>query len=185
MTVQLTAPQQASGSIALPTSKSITNRALLIAALCDDDVQVLHPALCDDSAVMVDALQRDGGEINVGAAGTAMRFLTAYFATREGATVTLDGIERMRQRPIGPLVEALRTMGADITYSGKTGYPPLLIKGKRLHGGEIVMPGGVSSQFISAVMMILPVTGGGTIRLTGDIVSPSYICMTAEVMRHM
>lgn len=185
MTVQLTAPQQASGSIALPTSKSITNRALLIAALCDDDVRVLRPALCDDSAVMVDALQRNGGDINVGAAGTAMRFLTAYFATRESTTVTLDGVERMRQRPIGPLVDALRTMGADITYLGETGFPPLRITGKRLNGGDIVMPGGVSSQFTSAMMMILPVTGGGTIRLTGDIVSPSYIHMTAEVMRHM
>ena len=85
MKIQLTAPLRASGSIALPTSKSISNRALLIAALCGDEPHVSRPALCDDTAVMVDALSRHDGElINVGAAGTAMRFLTAYFATREG-----------------------------------------------------------------------------------------------------
>ena len=115
MRLQITAPSQpVTASIALPLSKSISNRALVIAALCDGQPQVLHPALCDDTAVMIEALSHDGGEINVGASGTAMRFLTAYFATREGTTVTLDGVERMRQRPIGPLVDALRELGADI-----------------------------------------------------------------------
>ena len=185
MDYQLTAPQRVCATIALPTSKSISNRALLIAALCGGDVQVLRPALCDDTAVMIDALARDGGDINVGAAGTAMRFLTAYFATRDGVTVTLDGVERMRQRPIGVLVDALRSMGAVIDYLGEEGYPPLRIQGRKLRGGDVTMPGGVSSQFISAVMMILPTIGGGTIHLTGDLVSLPYLHMTAAVMSEM
>ena len=185
MDYQLTAPQRVCATIALPTSKSISNRALLIAALCGGDVQVLRPALCDDTAVMIDALARGGGDINVGAAGTAMRFLTAYFATRDGVTVTLDGVERMRQRPIGVLVDALRTMGAAIDYLGEDGYPPLRIQGRKLRGGDVTMPGGVSSQFISAVMMILPTIGGGTIHLTGDLVSLPYLHMTAAVMSEM
>ena len=185
MTLQLTAPQQANGTISLPTSKSISNRALMIAALCGSEPQVLHPALCDDTAVMVDALSRQEGDINVGAAGTTMRFLTAYFATREGVTVTLDGVERMRHRPIGPLVDALRSLGAHIEYLGQEGFPPLQIAGSAMHGGNITMAGDVSSQFISAVMMILPAIGGGSIQLTGNIVSAPYIHMTAAVMRSM
>jgi len=185
MNLQLTPPRQASATIALPHSKSITNRALLIAALCDGRPLVLHPALCDDTAVMVAALDRHAGTIDVDGAGTAMRFLTAYYATRRGECVTLDGNERMRQRPIGPLVDALRTLGADITYRGEDGFPPLLIRGTTLHGGDVTINGGVSSQFVSAVMMVLPVVGGGNISLTGDIVSPPYIHMTADVMREM
>lgn len=186
MNLQLTAPPRANASIALPTSKSISNRALLITALCGSEPQVMHPALCDDTEVMIDALSRhEGGDINVGAAGTAMRFLTAYFATRDGVTATLDGVKRMRHRPIGVLVNALRSLGAHIDYLGKEGFPPLLIHGTQMHGGEVEMAGGVSSQFISALMMILPVIGGGSIRLTGDIVSVPYIHMTAAVMRDM
>ena len=187
MNLQLTAPRQASGSITLPLSKSITNRALLIAALCDDQApRVLHPAFCDDTTAMVEALgQRQGGDVNVGGASTAMRFLTAYFATREGVTVTLDGNSRMRQRPIGPLVDALRQLGADISYLGEDGFPPLRIIGKTLQGGDVKMNGGVSSQFVSAMMMILPAIGCGTIVLEGDVVSTPYIHMTASVMQHM
>ena len=185
MNIQLTAPTRARATIGMPSSKSITNRALLIAALSGDQCQVLHPALCDDSTAMVEALSAGSGDINVGAAGTAMRFLTAYFATRQGVTVTLDGNERMRQRPIGPLVDALRALGGRLEYAGNEGFPPLHITGTRMHGGDITMPAGVSSQFASAIMMILPVLGGGSILLTGDIVSLPYIHMTAAVMRDM
>lgn len=185
MDLRLFAPQSANASIALPTSKSITNRALLLAALCGGEPQVMRPALCDDTAVLVDALDCDSGVIDVGAAGTAMRFLCAYFAIREGVEVTLDGNSRMRQRPIGVLVDTLRKMGADIVYLGEEGYPPLRIKGAKLQGASVEMDGGVSSQFISAVMMILPAIGGGTIRLIGDIVSAPYIHLTASVMRQM
>ena len=185
MNLRVFAPDSLHVAIALPKSKSITNRALVIAALCDGGPQVLQPACCDDTDVMVNALSRGSGNINVGAAGTAMRFLTAYFATRKGINVTLDGNERMRQRPMGPLVDALRELGARIDYLGQEGFPPLAIAGTAMHGGDITMPGGVSSQFISAVMMILPEVGSGSIRLMGDIVSWPYIHMTASVMRDM
>ena len=183
--IQLTAPDQVRASLALPASKSLSNRALIIAALCGDEPQVMNPALCDDTVAIVEALARGSGDINVGAAGTAMRFLTAYFATRGGTTVTLDGIDRMRQRPIGPLVETLRSLGAHINYLGQEGFPPLSITGTAMHGGDVVMDGGVSSQFISSVMMILPVLGGGVIHMKGDIVSAPYIHMTAAVMNDM
>lgn len=186
MKLQLTAPASVNARIKLPSSKSISNRALLISALCNDRPQVLNPALCDDTTAMIDALSHQENDlINVGPAGTAMRFLTAYFATREGVTVTLDGDARMRQRPIGPLVDALRSMGANIDYPAHEDFPPLSIKGKKLSGGDVTMPAGASSQFTSAIMMILPVAGGGTIHLMGDIVSAPYIHMTAAVMRQM
>lgn len=188
MDLQLTAPQQPiSANIALPQSKSITNRALIIAALCNGAPQVINPALCDDTDAIIRVLSTspDGGIVNAGPAGTAMRFLTAYFATRHGITVTIDGNERMRQRPVGPLVDALRAMGARIEYLGVDGYPPLRITGTEMQGQDIEMDGSVSSQFVSAVMMILPAIGGGTLRLTGDIVSMSYIHMTAAVMSEM
>lgn len=185
MNLRLDPPEKANAAITLPASKSISNRALIIAALCGGGPQVLHPALCDDTAAVVEALSTTSDTINVGPAGTAMRFLTAYFATRQGRVVTLDGNDRMRQRPIGPLVEALRSMGADITYMGEEGFPPLRIQGAALHGGDVVMDGSVSSQFVSAVMMIMPVVGGGTLHLMGDIVSAPYIHMTAAVMRDM
>lgn len=186
MNLQLTAPQQACATIPLPASKSISNRAMLIAALCDNEPLVMHPAMCDDTRVMFEALSHDSSdEINVGAAGTAMRFLTAYFASREGQTVTLDGIERMRQRPIGPLVNALKSLGAHIDYLGEEGFPPLRITGTKMCGGHVEMDGSVSSQFVSAIMMILPKIGGGTIRLLGNIVSMPYIHMTSAVMTAM
>ena len=138
MKIKLTAPPRVDATIAMPTSKSISNRALLISALCSGEFQVMHPALCDDTAVMIEALShQDRDVIDVGEAGTAMRFLTAYFATREGS-VTLDGAGRMRQRPIGVLVDALRTLGARIDYPGEQGFPPLRIHGPALHGGDIV-----------------------------------------------
>ena len=185
MNLRLDPPEKANAAITLPASKSISNRALIIAALCGGGPQVLHPALCDDTAAVVEALSTTSDTINVGPAGTAMRFLTAYFATRQGRVVTLDGNDRMRQRPIGPLVEALRSMGVDITYLSEEGFPPLRIQGAALHGGDVVMDGSVSSQFVSAVMMIMPVVGGGTLHLMGDIVSAPYIHMTAAVMRDM
>ena len=146
--------------------------------------KVLRQACCDDIEVMRRALASDGDHIDVGASGTAMRFLTAYFACREGRVVTLDGIPRMRQRPIGPLVDALRQMGAGIEYLGDEGYPPLKIEGRKLHGGTLTLRGDVSSQFISALLMIAPVVGGITLTVEGDIVSRPYIDMTLALMRH-
>ena len=171
--------------VLLPASKSITARVLVVDALCGCEASTLkRPSSIQDVDVMAKALVSDGDHIDVGAAGTAMRFLTAYFACRKGRTVTLDGTERMRQRPIGPLVDALRLVGASIEYLGEEGCPPLKIVGRKLHGGALTMRGDVSSQFVSAVLMIAPLAGSLTLTLDGDIVSRPYIDMTIALMRH-
>ncbi len=145
--------------IKLPLSKSISNRLLIINALTRGGVRPAELAECDDTRAMLRALDApQESTIDIGAAGTAMRFLTAYFAATPGCTVTLDGTERMRRRPIAPLVDALRAIGADISYAGSEGFPPLRISGRKLQGGSVTMPATVSSQFISAMMMIAPVT---------------------------
>ncbi len=169
--------------VELPLSKSISNRALIISALAGDVSSVGKTAECDDTDVMLNALQSTADEINIGASGTAMRFLTAYFAASEGKKVLLDGSERMRERPIVPLVDALRRLGATVEYAGKVGYPPLIIKGSHLAGGEVEMPASVSSQFLSALLMIAPYMENGLIlKLKGNPVSMPYIIMTVMMM---
>lgn len=173
--------------VQLPLSKSLVARALIISALMGEQCEVESGGCdgwCDDIDIMASCLKHGDGHVDVGAAGTAMRFLTAYFACRPGSAVTLDGSERMRQRPIGVLVDALRQMGASIEYVGNEGYPPLKIAGCPLHGGNIVMRGDVSSQYASAVLMVSPLAGGVTLTLEGDIVSRPYIDMTLALMRH-
>ncbi len=171
-------------NVALPLSKSISNRALIINALTAGAKPLAEVAKCDDTDVMLAALSSDGDSINIGAAGTAMRFLTAHFATQQGRSVTLDGSERMRQRPITALVDALRQCGADIEYAGEEGFPPLRITGKQLQGGEISLPASISSQYISALMMTAPAMADGlTLTLEGEIISRPYIMMTLSMMR--
>lgn len=168
--------------ITLPLSKSISNRLILINALTTGAIEPEY-ADCDDTNAMRAALSSNDDYINIGAAGTAMRFLTAYYAGQEGRTVTLDGSERMRQRPISQLVDALRCIGADIEYAGETGYPPLRIKGTKLSGGEVNINASISSQFISALMMIGPVLQKPLkINLIGELVSRPYIEMTSRLM---
>lgn len=176
------------GQMTLPLSKSMSNRALIISALTEgvssvDDVVV---ADCDDCHAVVRAIASvAAGErtVDVGAAGTAMRFLTAYFASRPGTKVTVDGSPRMRQRPIGPLVDALRALGAKVDYTGEEGFPPVTIEGRRLDGGEIEVDSSVSSQFVSALLMIAPVMKNGLkVRLSGEPVSLPYILMTLRMM---
>lgn len=172
-------------SIALPFSKSISNRALIINALTDNALPLKNVAKCNDTDAMVDALALSGNEVNVGAAGTAMRFLTAYFASQNGREVTIDGSSRMRQRPIKALVDALRECGANIEYEGVEGYPPLRIKGCDLQGGEVSLPASISSQYISALLMVAPLMQNGlTLTLEGEITSRPYIMMTLSMMRH-
>ena len=183
MNYKITAPARAIAEVALPASKSISNRALILNALCAQKAQISNIAKCDDTDAMVAALQSADNTINIGAAGTAMRFLTAYFATRQGRTITLDGSERMRQRPIGVLVDALRSCGAMIEYAGNEGFPPLRITGTRLSAQAIEIPGNVSSQYISALLMISPlIEGCTTMRLSGNIISRPYIDMTLALM---
>lgn len=172
-------------TVSLPLSKSMSNRALVINALTPASSPLENVAKCDDTDVMVAAFADPSAtSVNVGAAGTAMRFLTAYFAAAEGREVTIDGSERMRRRPIGVLVDALRECGAEIDYAGEEGFPPLRISGRSLKGGAVTLPASVSSQYISALLMIAPVmTDGLTLTLEGDIISRPYILMTLGMMR--
>ena len=176
-------PQLLRTEVELPASKSISNRVLMVSALTDSTALPQHLSDCDDTSVMVDALTHMPPVIDIHGAGTAMRFLTAYLAATPGGTHTLTGTKRMQQRPIKVLVDALRHLGATIDYAGREGYPPLRITGQRLDGGEVEVAGNVSSQFISALLMIGPALQQGlTLRLTGDIVSRPYIDLTIWVM---
>lgn len=173
------------GTIELPASKSISNRALIIRALCDKPFDISNLSDAEDTHTMTRALQNAGHsrDIDAGHTGTAMRFLTAYLATRPG-TFYLTGSERMKQRPIAPLVNALQQLGADISYEEKAGCPPLKIKGKKLKGGKIIIDAGTSSQFISSVLLIAPTLDEGLqVNLSGTAVSTSYIKMTLGLMR--
>lgn len=168
--------------ISLPKSKSIANRALLISHIAGAPAQI-DAGNCDDIDVMKRNLDNPQYIIDVGACGTAMRFLTAYFANIAGEHI-ITGTKRMRERPIGVLVDALRELGADIEYLEKEGYPPLLVRGKQLIGGRVKIQGGVSSQYISALLMIAPLLYNGIeIDVEGKLVSESYIDMTISMMR--
>ncbi len=170
--------------IVLPLSKSISNRALILNALTIGALPLNDIAQCDDTDVMVKALSSTDNEINIGAAGTAMRFLTAFYASQPNKIVTLDGSERMRHRPIKALVDALRQCGAEIEYLGEEGFPPLKITGKKLIGGNISLPASISSQYISALLMIAPsMQNGLSLTLEGEIISRPYITMTLSMMR--
>jgi len=178
------APDELKASITLPASKSISNRALIINALCKNSTTLLNLSSCDDTDVVIKALSERKRIINVGAAGTAMRFLTACLAGQHGSFV-IAGTERMNNRPIRLLVESLQQVGAYISYIEKEGFPPLHIEGHTLTGGEISLDGSVSSQYISALLMVAPaMTKGLRLHLTGAISSKPYIDMTIALMRH-
>jgi 3-phosphoshikimate 1-carboxyvinyltransferase len=184
MQYTITAPKALKQTVQLPASKSISNRALVIHALSGGDVLPENLSDCDDTEVIISALKDNPYEINIKAAGTAMRFMTAYLATRDGEEHVITGTERMKHRPIHILVDALRGLGADIEYVGKEGFPPLRIKGGKLEGGQLEVPGNVSSQFISALLLIGPCLSSGlTLRLTGDLISRPYIDLTLWMMR--
>jgi 3-phosphoshikimate 1-carboxyvinyltransferase len=181
--VSVVSPSEVNVAIHLPASKSICNRALVIQALAKEKGQVSHLSDCTDTRVMVKALSEMPDTIDIAAAGTAMRFLTAYLSTCP-STHVLTGTARMRQRPIHILVDALRSLGARITYVENEGFPPLHIEGTTMHGGTLTLDGGVSSQFISALLLIAPTLEGGlTLQLRGTIVSRSYIDLTIRMMR--
>lgn len=170
------------GEVRLPASKSISNRVLIINALADSPLPVENLADCDDTNSMLRVLNANGNRFDIGHAGTAMRFLTAFLSRIVGCW-EITGSERMQQRPISVLVDALNRLGARIEYTGKPGCPPLRIQGSLLLGGEIEMPASVSSQYVSALMMIAPYMANGLkIRLTGKVVSRTYIEMTRQIM---
>ncbi|MDD6552424.1 MAG: 3-phosphoshikimate 1-carboxyvinyltransferase [Prevotellaceae bacterium] len=178
----LTAPQHLQADIDLPASKSISNRALIIHALAHGSCLPKNLSDCDDTEVMINALKDMPEVINIKAAGTAMRFLTAYLAVNEGEHV-ITGTERMKHRPISILVDALRYLGADISYEGEEGFPPLRIRGHQLDGGSIEVDGNISSQFISALLMIGPVMKNGLeLKLKSEVISRPYIDLTLWTM---
>lgn len=186
MKMKITAPlQPIRSTITLEGSKSISNRLLLMQALCSEGFTINNLSPSDDTTTLHRLLQERPAFSDVGAAGTTMRFLTAFYSTLEGERM-LTGSARMQQRPIGILVEALEKLGADITYIEKKGYPPIRIKGKTLPGGTIRVRADISSQYISALMMIGPTLKKGlTLILDGKIASAPYIQMTLRTMQEL
>ena len=183
MQYKITAPERIQATIDLPASKSISNRVLMIHALAGGDTLPDNLSDCDDTEVIIRALAAMPYEIDIKAAGTAMRFMTAYLSVTEGKHL-LTGTDRMKRRPIAPLVNALRYLGADIRYAGETGFPPLIINGKTLEGGRLEVPGNISSQYISALLMIGPALKEGLeLHLMGEIISRPYIDLTLWTMQ--
>ena len=182
MQINITAPQQLRGTVTLPASKSISNRALIMHALSGGSIIPQNLSDCDDTEVIINALRDMPYEINIKAAGTAMRFMTAMLSVTPGEHV-ITGTDRMKHRPIAILVNALRELGAQIEYVGEEGYPPLRIVGSQLDGGMLEIEGNVSSQYISALLMIGAVLRKGLVlRLKGDIISRPYIDLTLWMM---
>lgn len=172
------------GIVELPLSKSLSTRGLVLDAMTSGaSIGGAYVARCDDCDVIAHGLTQGAGVVDVGASGAALRFLTAYFASKPGLDVELRGTDRLHERPMGVLVEALRTCGADIEYLASEGFAPLRIKGRRLKGGEVCVDVTVSSQFVSALLMAAPLMDEGlTVRFEGEPVSLPYILMTVGMM---
>ena len=177
-------------NIQLPPSKSLAVRTIMLDCLSGNlDASAPLAETCSDTqrlyGILSGGIPTDGSAVDAGDAGTAMRFVCALAAATEGSHCTLTGTERMLQRPIGALVDALRSLGAEINYLGEEGFPPLDIKGKRLKGGNIGVDSSVSSQFISALMLTAPLMDADlNIKLEGEVQSAPYLRMTAGLMRH-
>ena len=172
------------GEIKISGSKSETNRLLILKALFSD-FEIKNISNSDDSTILEKALKSKEKIIDIHHAGTAMRFLTAYFSQLEGREVILTGSKRMQQRPIKILVDSLISLGADIYYENKNGYPPLRIKGKKFKGGSIKLPAGISSQYVSALLLIAPVLENGIeLSLLGKPTSLPYIEMTLFLLKN-
>ena len=197
-TYKIESPELLRTTIHLPASKSISNRALIIHALSGSGNMPQNLSNCDDTDVVIKGLEQlhnsQGAAadcvpvIDIKAAGTAMRFMTAYLsatpARHPSAQTIITGTERMKHRPIKVLVDALRRLGATIEYEGEEGFPPLRITGKSLEGGLLEVDGNISSQFISALLLIGPsLRKGLTLHLTEDIISRSYVDLTLWTMK--
>lgn len=181
--IKVTPPVALRTTIKLPSSKSISNRVLVINALSGSAETPQNLSDCDDTRVMVKALTEDRPVVDILAAGTAMRFLTAYYAVTPGSKKTMTGTRRMQQRPIRILVDALRNLGAQVDYVENEGYPPLQVNGQSLENGEVCLQGNVSSQYISALLMIAPVMRKGLhLKLEGTVISRPYIDLTLRLM---
>ena len=176
-------PESTRTSVQLPASKSISNRAIILNALSLNLHPISNLSDCEDTSVILDSFNSNSNVFDVKGAGTAMRFLTAFLAGMEGEWI-IRGSKRMHERPIHPLVETLNALGADIDYLEKEGFPPLKITGRPLKGGEVYLAGDISSQFISALLMIAPLMKNGlTIHIEKNIVSRPYIDLTLGMMK--
>ncbi|HET6243010.1 MAG: 3-phosphoshikimate 1-carboxyvinyltransferase [Bacteroidetes bacterium] len=174
---------EVSSRVNLPGSKSITNRAFIINALSGGRINIINPSDAEDSIVLKNLLDEQGPTFDVGHAGTVMRFLAALFSIIQGERI-LTGSERMKQRPVKELIRVLSSIGADIQFLGKKGFPPLKIKGKKLSGGKVDINSTISSQYVSAMLMIAPYLENGlVISLKGRVISAPYIEMTLDLMK--
>jgi len=180
-----TKPEVKKIKIEVTGSKSESNRLLILQALYKN-ISLKNLSESDDTQVMRKALSSSAKTIDIHHAGTAMRFLTAYYAAQEGSEVLLTGSERMQERPIGILVDALRSLGAEIKYEKNEGFPPLRIKGKKLQDKSVNIQANVSSQYISALMLIAPsLESGLIINLEGKITSTPYLKMTLSLLEKL
>lgn len=171
--------------IEITGSKSESNRSLLLQALYPN-ISIGNISNSDDAKVMKKGLVISKGEVDIHHAGTAMRFLTGYFASQEGKNVVLTGSKRMTERPVKVLVEALRNLGADIEYVKNEGYPPIQIKGKKLRKNQVSLPADISSQYISSLLLIAPsLENGLVLTLVGIITSVPYIKMTLALLNQI
>ena len=176
---------EVNNEIQITGSKSETNRLLILQGLYPN-LEIKNISNSDDSKLMINALSNKGEEINIGHAGTTMRFLTSFLSIKEGSNVVLTGSGRMKERPIGILVDALRTLGADITYVENEGFAPLRIKGKKLKGGKVTINGNVSSQYISSILLIAAsLEKGIELEFEGAITSIPYIKMTLSLLNEV
>jgi 3-phosphoshikimate 1-carboxyvinyltransferase len=174
-----------SGQVNLPGSKSVSNRVLIIKALSGLPFEINNLSDSDDTIYLERALSEYAhlDKVHIGHAGTDMRFLTAFFSMQP-KTVILTGSDRLKERPVKDLVEVLKVLGADISYLEKEGYPPLRITGRELSGGEVEMDATISSQFVTALLLISPFFMEGLIlNLSGELVSKPYIALTISVMK--
>ncbi len=179
----LSAPGKLVGQVSLPGSKSSSNRWLILNAISGNSGSLSYLSEADDTQLLFKALNEKGSERFVGAAGTAMRFLTAFLATQPGE-FKITGSDRAHHRPISQLVDALRLLGADISYLGKEGFPPLEIRGKALAGGSLRMDATVSSQYISALLLIAPILKNKlVIHWEGKLVSMPYLQQTVDTLQ--
>ncbi len=173
------------GIIEIGGSKSESNRLLMLKNY-SSDFKITNLSRSDDTKILVDALNSSEKKIDIHHAGTAMRFLLSYYASKQNLEVVLTGSDRMKNRPIGILVNALRYLGANIEYQGKEGYPPIKIIGKTLISNEVSLPANISSQYISSLMMLgVKIENGIKLKLEGNITSKPYILMTKKLIERI
>ena len=185
LTIQSTKAIRVDQAIKIPGSKSESNRLLILQALFPE-IEIDNLSNSDDTQLLKKALSSSENVIDSGHAGTAMRFLTAYFAIQNGKEIVLTGSERMQQRPVKPLVDALNALGANITYRNQNGFPPLKIIGKELTKNKVHIDATISSQYISALLLITPILKKGLhITWTNSPTSRPYLLMTIELLKKL